>query len=112
MNLEYIVRLAYTHPENEGKSIRFIARQIGLNPGYFYRFLKQLDLVFPQDPARSEETPETPFHPAPNAQLSRSPETKKRKKIPPETGKPLTHPLLSKIERQLQDMRDLDESGL
>ena len=85
MNLDFdeIVWLAFTHPRNRGKSIRRIARDLNMNPGSFYRILKRLglvapennaqrqhpdprrcqsDLINPDDPARCPDTP----HPSPN----------------------------------------------
>ena len=45
MNLDNIVRLAFTHPENEHASIREIARLLDMNPGGVYRVLLRIGLV-------------------------------------------------------------------
>ena len=45
MNLNNIVRFAFTHPENDSKSIREIARLLDINPGTVYRTLLRLRLV-------------------------------------------------------------------
>jgi len=48
MNLKVVAYLAFTHHESKGKSIRQLADEIGMNPGGFYRLLKQLGLVHPE----------------------------------------------------------------
>jgi transposase-like protein len=45
MNYNNIVRLAFTHPDNEHASIRAIARQLDMNPGALYRILLRIGLV-------------------------------------------------------------------
>jgi hypothetical protein len=59
MDINNIVKLAYTHPDNHAKSIRQIARQLDINPGTFYRILKRLGLV--ENPQRQHPVdPEPP----------------------------------------------------
>jgi hypothetical protein len=67
MNLDYIIRLVFTHPENKGKSINSIARKLDMNPGSVYRILKRLSLVLPPKPRYCPEIPSSPFHPAKQA---------------------------------------------
>jgi hypothetical protein len=45
MNYDNIVRLAFTHQENEHASIREIARLLDMNPGGVYRVLLRIGLV-------------------------------------------------------------------
>jgi hypothetical protein len=52
MNLKVVAYLAFTHHESKGKSIRQLASEIGMNPGGFYRLLKQLGLVHPEEKKR------------------------------------------------------------
>jgi hypothetical protein len=53
MNLNTVVRLAYSHPDNSGLSIRALARLLDINPGTVYRTLVQLHLV--KAPARKRQ---------------------------------------------------------
>ena len=52
MNLKVVAYLAFTHHESKGKSIRQLADEIGMNPGGFYRLLRQLGLVHPKEKKR------------------------------------------------------------
>jgi transposase-like protein len=72
MNIDYIVRMLYTDPRNKGKSIRHIARAMGLNPGTLYRILRRLDLL-PPGSGRNKKRPDSPFDPAPDPKPVKSP---------------------------------------
>ncbi len=60
LNYTNIVWLAFTHPDNGNKSIRAIARQLGMYPGTVHRILIRLGYVKTEKPECHPETPETP----------------------------------------------------
>jgi hypothetical protein len=62
MNYDNVVRFAFTHPDNQGKSIREIAGLLGLNPGSVYRILTRLGLV-EKPPKRGFHRPDPPDEP-------------------------------------------------
>jgi transposase-like protein len=67
MNLDYTIRLVFTHPENRRKSINSIARKLDVNPGSLYRILQRLSPLLPPKPRYCPEIPTSPFDPAKQA---------------------------------------------
>ncbi len=117
INYTNIVWLAFTHPENENKSIRAIARQLGMYPGTVHRILIRLGYVKTENPDCCPETAVTPSDQAHNADNACLKDTVKSRKNrgdtdTPDTGKkkkPYKFDLLNYIaETNFSDLLDFD----
>jgi Mn-dependent DtxR family transcriptional regulator len=61
IDYDYVIYLAFTHPDNKHASIRKIARLLGMNPGTVYRTLKRQGFVTPDSRSANSPIPKKPM---------------------------------------------------